>query len=452
MVVRTCVAVVLCLAIGTPAVAQHWSVDARQIALGAVGGGNGNLAAEMMARKAKRYRVIPIPLGLIQTLRKPSVFNPTRDDFDLVKAIEYASSPLHLQIGRDSNEAFSGRSLVTDLANADLSRDLNTYRGFVPSNQPAYEGLASPVWGGTIRVSGDDDGPFQGIFLGGGPYLSIRTSATIDQRIIDTLSSSTDVYFRNSSFLLANDTTGQVAASYVGGYRGHFGINTIDERDGVYVGINYRYLHGFRLEDIEAGVRLDTDTDGLLTFNPLLPNPLFVSRNESTSGRGFAIDFGIGAVVRGFEASFGINGVANRIDWTGVEQRTYAMGNLFLGDDVVIKTPPIPLPDMRVELPKDYRAHGGYRTELWYGMVEYAKGFQGDSVRTGIEFSPGPFALRAGSMYVRDQWHPAVGAGLNFTRRVGLDVALYGSASNAARERRQSIAVSIRIMDEDAFP
>ena len=450
-VVRTFAVLVLCLAGAAPAVAQNWSFDARQIALGSVGGGNENLAAQLMADQ-KGYRSIVIPLGLIQVPRKPSLFNPTSDDFDIVKAIEYASSPLHFQIGRDSNEAFTGRSFVVDIANAGLSRDLNTYRGFVPSNQPAYEGLASPVWGGTLRVVGDEDGPFQGIYIGAGPYLAMRTQASIDQRIIDILGSATDVYFQNSAFQLSNDTTAQVAASFVGGYRGRFDIGTDGERDGVYAGFNYRYLRGFRLEDFDASVRLDTDGNGLLTVNPFLPSPLFVSRNQSTSGTGFAIDFGIGAIVKGVEASFGINGVNNRIDWKDVERRTYAMGNLFLGDDVIVQTPPVPVGDMRIELPVDYRAHGGYRNDFVYGMVEYGRGFQGTSLRAGLELGRGPVVVRGGGMYIREQWNPTVGVGFNLSRRAGIDVALYGTTGNAARERRQSIAVSIRIMDDDNRP
>lgn len=450
-VVRTVVVLAACLAGAVPAFAQNWSFDARQIALGSVGGGNENLASQMMADQ-KGYRSIVVPIGLIQVLRKTSLFNPSSNDFDLVKAIEYASSPLHFQIGRDRDESTSGLSFAVDIANANLSRDLNVYRGFVPSNQPAYEGLASPVWGGTIRVSGSEHGPFQGIYIGAGPYLAIRTQAAIDQRLIDILSSSTNVYFRHSALELGNDTTGQVAASFVGGYRGRFGIGTGGERDGIYAGFNYRYLRGFRLEDIDASVRLDTDGNGLLTVNPLLPSPLFVSRNQSRSGTGFAIDFGIGAVVKGVEASFGINGLDNRIDWKDVERRTYAMGNLFLGDDIFVQTLPVPVGDIRIELPVDYRAHGGYRNDVVYGMVEYGRGFQGKSLRAGLELRAGPVAVRGGGMYAREQWNPTVGAGFDFTRRVGLDVALYGTTGNAARERRQSIAVSIRVMDDDNRP
>lgn len=449
--IRTLSAVVVCLVWAAPSFAQNWSFDARQIAMGSVGGGNENLASQMMS-DAKGYRSIVVPLGLFQVLRNRDIFKPESDEFDIVKAVEYASAPLHYQFNRDTNESVSGRRFVVDVANAELSRDLNAYRGFALSNQPAAEGLASPDWGKTFRFSGDEDGPFQGIYIGAGPYLAMRTAASIDDRIIQTFGSDSNIYFPNSAFQIGNDTTAQIAMSIVGGYRARLAIGTEGSRDGVYVGANYRYLHGFRMEDADLAVRLDTDGAGLLTVNPFLPSPLLVTRNSAESGRGFAIDFGIGVVSRGFEASFGINGIANRIDWTDVERRTYFLGNLLLGEDEFVETPPVVIGDMRLELPKDYRAHGGYRADRFYGMVEYGHGFQGDSFRAGAEYGLGAIDVRGGMMFVREQWNPSYGVGFNLTDRFGIDVAMYGTTANVARVRRQAIAISLRFMQDDARP
>jgi hypothetical protein len=432
----------------SPAFAQNWSFDARQIAMGSVGGGNENLASQMMS-EAKGYKSIVLPFGLFQVLRNLDVFKPDSDEFDIVKAIEYAAAPLHYQFERDTNEAVSGRAFVVDVANAELSRDLNAYRGFALSNQPVAEGLASPSWGKLIRITGEDGGPFQGVYVGAGPYLAIRAGAAIDDRIIQTFGSATDVYFPNTAYQIGTDTTGQIALSVIGGYRGRFDLGTGGDRDGVYVAANYRYLHGFRMEDMDLAVRLDTDGTGLLTVNPFLPSPMFVTRNTAESGRGFAIDFGVGFVARGFEASFGVNGIANRIEWTDVSRTTYQLGNLFFGDDEFLETGPVPVADMRIELPKDYRVHGGYRTPNGiYSMVEYGHGFQGDTFRSGAEIRLGTIDLRGGAMYVRESWNPTVGAGFNLSENVGIDVALYGTTANIARERRQAIAVSLRFMQD----
>jgi hypothetical protein len=78
-------------------------------------------------------------------------------------------------------------------------------------------------------------------------------------------------------------------------------------------------------------------------------------------------------------------------------------------------------------------------------MSEYAHGFQGDSLRGGAEYRAGLVELRGGGVYSRDMWNPTGGVGLNLSPRVGLDVALYSTAANAARERRAAVAVSLRI-------
>ena len=78
-------------------------------------------------------------------------------------------------------------------------------------------------------------------------------------------------------------------------------------------------------------------------------------------------------------------------------------------------------------------------------MSEYAHGFQGDSLRGGAEYRAGLVELRGGGVYSREMWNPTGGVGLNFAPRVAVDVALYSTAANAARERRAAVAVSLRI-------
>jgi hypothetical protein len=431
-----------CLVSVSSALAQNWSFDARSVALGAVSGKD-NLASRMV-EEHRRYRTIVIPLGLFQVLSDLDRFKPESEEFDFVRAIEYAASPLHYQFGRDQESA-SGRELFTDIRSATLSRDLSDYRGYKLSNQPVAEGLASPSWGATIRVTGDRGGPFQGVYVGAGPYLSMRAAGTIDQRVIDILASEDPLRFPNTQYPLASDTQGQIAMAITGGYRGRFEIaNPGSDRDGIYTAVDFNYLHGFRYEAAAANLRLDTDSEGRLTINPLLPSPLVISRTAAESGRGFAIDFGIAAVVHGFEVGFGVNGIANRINWTDAEQTTYLLGNLFLGQDFV-ESGPFAASDVRVELPKDYHVNGGYHADSWSVMSEYAHGFQGDSLRGGAEYRAGLVELRGGGVYAREMWNPTGGVGLNLAPRVGLDVALYSTAANAARERRAAVAVSLRI-------
>jgi hypothetical protein len=426
------------------AAAQGWTFDARKIAMGNAAGGDH--PASRMIDEDREYRAIVIPLGLIQVFKNRNIFNPDSDEFDIVKAIELASSPLHYQFGRDSaSESSAGRQLVLDIRNAQLSRDLNAYRGFVPARQPVAEGLSHSAFGATIPVYRGDGGTSHGIFVGAGPYFSMRTSADIDQDLIDVLSSETDIYLPNTQFTIGVGTRGQMAAAITGGYRGRFGFaNAVNERDGVYVAVDYNYLWGFRYEDIDTDLRLDTDGAGLLTFTPGVL-PLTLGRDTSTSGRGFAIDMGVGVVSGAIEAGFGVKGIANRINWTEVDRRTYALGNLFTGNGDFVEGVPIPADDVRTELPKDYRGYVGVRSESTFVAADFAHGFQGNSFHVGAEQGLGFLDVRGGLIYTRDNWHPTGGVGLNFSERVGLDLALFGTSSNVQRERRWALAASIRI-------
>ena len=443
---RTAALCVCALLVAGAAEAQNWQADARRIALGNAGG-SGDISSRVLAGQ-RDYRAIVLPIGLTQVLRNLDVFRPDSEEFDIIKSIEYASSPLHYIIGRDDTESDSGRQFVIDIRNATLSRDLNTYRGLELSNQPAAEGLASPSWGATFNFI-RADATRHGIYVGAGPYLSLRTALDIDDRIIQTLNSNTNVYFPNARLQLGNATRGQAALALTGGYRAWFAAGGSAERDGIYAAFDYHYLRGLRYEDIDTRLRLDTDGSGLLTTlplaSPVFTPPLLVSRAHATSGNGFAIDVGVGAAINGWEAGVGINGIGNRIDWTGVRRRTHALGNVFIGEDLFVETPDVPVADVRVELPVDYRFHGGYQSEGWSALAEYGRGFNGDSFHGGAEYRLGVIDLRGGGLYSRETWQPTAGVGFNFGPRVSLDVAVFGTSANAARERRTAIAASLRL-------
>jgi hypothetical protein len=430
----------LALLAAVPAAAQNWELDARKIAMGATGN---NDIADRALDEQRPYRSITLPIGLIQVVKDLDIFRPGSDDFDLIRAIEYSASPFHYIIGRDSSESDAGQRLVVDIGNAEISRDLNAYRGFVPTRQPAVEGLAAPTWGGTFRVAGDREATNHGIFVGAGPYLAMRTGFDIDQRIIDTLASSTNVYFPNTRLSLTNQTTGQFAVAITGGYRGRYQVADSASRF-VILAVDYHHLQGFRLENVDTQVRLDTDNTGLLTVTPTNPTPLFISRDTATSGLGRAVDLGLAVVVDGWEAGFSANGIGNSITWKDVVRESRFFGNLFLGQDELIEGPDVAIGDVDVELPVDYRVRGGHRGERLSAVAEYGHGFNGDSFRGGVEYRLGAIDVRGGAYYGREKWQPTAGVGLNFGPRVSLDLALFGTAANIERETRPAIAASLR--------
>jgi hypothetical protein len=431
----------------SPAGAQNWSFDARTIALGGVGS-TSNVAYDMVDQQ-RPYRAIVLPLGLIQVLPNLPKLNPTEDDFDLIRAIEYAASPIHYVFGRDDTD--TGSQFITDIRNGELSRDLNAYRGFVPSSSVSAEGLASPSWGATIKFQDSGSGPFQGIYIGAGPYLGMQTSATVDPALISVLASATPVYVPNTSFYMSNDTVGQTALAVTGGYRARFawpsGVGGGGATEGLYIGANYHYLRGFQYEHVEPDARLDTNAQGLLTVNPALGFPVRIIRNSSRSGNGFAIDMGVAAVMNGWEVGFGVNGIANRIDWTSVERTDYVLDNLFSGGEFQ-DFPTVPVPDVRAELPVDVRANGGYNADAWSAIAEYGHGYNGTTFRGGIEQRLAQVQLRVGSRYIKERWEPTFGAGFNFSDRAGIDAALFGTSANVERKRHWALAVSFRLMTQ----
>ena len=233
-----------------------------------------------------------------------------------------------------------------------------------------------------------------------------------------------------------------------GGYRGRFawpaGVGLGTDREGLYVAANYNYLHGFRYEDLDFRVRMDTNGAGLLTVNPLLPPPVFVSRTSAESGTGMAIDAGVGAVINNWEFGFGAQGIGNRINWTDVERTTYFDASLLAGSGDLIEGVPVPVGDVRVELPIDYRVNVGYDVGGWAAVAEFGRGLQGKSFHGGGEFRFGAIDLRGGAVYSREMWNPAGGLGFNMSERTSLDVAVYSNSANVERKRNPAIAVSIR--------
>ena len=430
------------------ALAQNWSFDARNVGLGGIGS-TSNIAFDMVEEQ-RPYRPIVLPFGLLQILPNLPKLDPTSDEFDLIRAIEYGVSPIHYIVGRDDTSTAS--AFITDLRNGTLSRDLNVYRGFDPSTSTTAEGLASPNWGATIKFKKDPSGAFQGIYVGAGPYFSMQTSAEIDPALADLFASPTPVYIPNTSFYMSNDTVSQFALAVTGGYRGRFALpghsgsgGLYAAPEGLYVGANFHYLRGFSYEHVEPDARLDTDARGLLFVDASKGFPVTITRTTSGEGNGFAIDAGVAAVLGNWELGVGVNGIANRIDWTGVERTRYVLDNLFAGGDF-LDLPTVPVDDTRVELPVDVRTHVAYNAGPWAAIGEFGHGYNGTTVRAGYEQRWDRVQLRGGARYVKERWEPTGGVGFNFTPKFGLDVGLFGTSANLERQRHLGIAVSLRFM------
>ena len=446
--VRTVAASLLVTAVSSTAAAQNWSFDARRIALGGVGD-TGNIAWRLVAEQ-RGYGSIVLPFGLFQVIEDMTIFDPGDDNFNPILAAEYLASPLHYTVNR--NGSGSGQRFVSDIVNGGLSRNLNDYRGFAPASELFAEGLLAPNWGKTFTVRDAGDGNFHGIYVGAGPYLSIRTNNVIDPGLVALLASDVDVFQPNTGFLITDDTTDQFALAITGGYRARLpfpGRSSVgSRRDGVYVAVNYNYLYGFHYDDFDMAVRFDTDALGLVTVAPTT-EPVAIERLTADRGRGFGIDFGVAFVVDRWDVGFGATGVANRIDWDNVQRESYVLTSLFDESDF-IETPLGPLgEDRRIELPVHYTGNAAYHEDAWSAYAEYAHGFQGNNFHGGLEYRLGRVELRGGGRFARDRWHPSGGAGFNLSPRWSVDVGAFGTSTNIEQTRHVALAMSLRMNPTD---
>ena len=424
-----------CVLTSAPALAQNWSFDARNIGMGGVGS-TSNVAVDMVDEQ-RPYRAIVLPFGLLQVLPNLPKLDPTKDEFDLVRAIEYSASPIHYIVGRDDTNSAS--AFVADLRNGTLNRDLNVYRGFSPVTSITAEGLASPSWGHTFKICDSGNGPFQGIYVGAGPYFSMKTAAEIDPALAAVFASPIPVYIPNTSFYMSNDTESQFALAVTGGYRGRFGWSGAGAGggtgggnralEGVCFGANYHCLHGFSYEHFEPEARLDTNAQGLLFVNIAKGLPVTITRTSASGGPGFAVDAGVAAVIARWQVGFGVNGIANRMTWTDVERTLYVLDSLFAGGEFV-DLPPVTIDDQRVELPVDVRANGSYTADAWTAIAEFGDGYNSTSFRGGFEQQFDRVQPRGGGRYIKERWEGTGGAGFNFSDSFGVDVGLFSTSAN----------------------
>src|SRR5439155_21748462 len=130
-----------------------------------------------------------------------------------------------------------------------------------------------------------------------------------------------------------------------------------------------------------------------------------------------------GAVVDHWEVGFGARGIANRINWNGVEQTTYTLASLVSGNSNFTNTTTVAAGDTRVELPVDYRGDIAYYTDQWTVAAEAGHGFGGGSFHGGLERRFKTIELRGGVRYTVSKWNPTGGIGFNLSPKISFDVA-----------------------------
>ena len=446
---------VLSTALLQPSFAQNLVSDARIVGLG--GAGDANNSASRLVGDQQSYKAIPLPFGLIQVFKNRHFFDPNDPEFDPVRAIEYAADPMHITLKRNSSTA--ANAFVNNLVNGRIDRDLNTYRGFAPSQEIKATGLISPSFGKTIRVVGDKTSErSHGIYVGAGPYMSLGTALSFDPALIAIFASPTPVYSPNTTFQIGDITEGQGALAITGGYRGRVplgaGLSKFGSggsREGIYVSTDFHYLRGIHYDTADLVARFDTDSQGMVTLAPATV-PLTVNRMTSKSGQGFAVDLATAIVTEHWDVGVGVDGIGNRINWKELRGHQYTLPSLAdaalnPGGGVSFTTTSFTpaSTDVRVSLPVRYSGNGGYHTNRWAAMAEVGRGLQGFGLSSGAEYYLGPLTLRGGGRYSRERWHGASGVGLTLFKGFGIDAAAFQTSTNIEENRRISFALSLRL-------
>ncbi len=439
-----CIAVLLLTATASPASAQNYSFDARRIALGGAGG-TPNVASKLVERQ-RRYKSILIPVGMVKLLSDVRVFYPNREDFDFSRAVEYSASPFHFVFGR--SEDITAGSFFRDMVQAQLQSDPNAYRGsgFEPPLVTSAEGLMAMTWGPTFMLS-EGDRSFQSIYVGAGPYLHSQAYADFDSEFERLLNSETDRYAPSARMGIGGGETDELALDITGSYRARFPLFAQDgpgaSRNGMYVQANYHHLQGFRLDEFNAKLQLDTDPNGLFVPNPP-ETPFRLEWETSSKGIGLSLDFGVAFVVNRWDFGAGVSGVANRIKWRDITQHQLVLVSLFNGTEFVHTKLPRTNLTAEIELPVTYTGDLSYNREKWSAYTEYSNGLGGTNFRVGAEYRLGWLELRGAGRYSNDSWYPSVGAGFNLTRNFGVDTAFFGTRTFLEPHAHVGMAISLR--------
>jgi hypothetical protein len=441
----------------SPAAAQNYNLDARVVGMGAVGSTR-NIAAEFFEER-RPYGRIGLPFGSLEVLANKDVFfyDQDKDTFDVFRSMEYARNPFHYTFNRNASN--TGKTLVDDILDGNLNRDLNVYRVFRPARQYVAEGVGFPNWGVTFKFGRseeartaedkrkrDDDG-YHGIYIGAGPYLTTTTDTRVDQALIDVLGSADPIARPDATMAITHATTGQAAAAIIGGYRVYLPHRSQGpRREGLYLSANVAYLIGVRLGDLGTTIRFDTDAAGLLIPTPSTV-PIEVNWLESSQGRGHVVDLGLAVTLGQWDFGLGVNGIGNRITWQDVERKRFQLQSFFDDSEIEeVDAPPVTEP-LRVEVPLNTSTNVAYTTTdgKWSVAAEYSRRFDGNNIQAGAEYRARALEFRGGLRYARDRWHPAGGIGINLGRSVALDAAVFSTSTNVERRRTAALAFSIRI-------
>lgn len=103
----------------------------------------------------------------------------------------------------------------------------------------------------------------------------MRADYGVDSEFEKILNGAGDTYHPAATLDLTGGTRSQLALDITGAYHARFPLFVGDgegaRRNGMYVIANYHYLHGFRYDEVNADLSLQTDAAGMVSPDP--PSP-----------------------------------------------------------------------------------------------------------------------------------------------------------------------------------
>jgi hypothetical protein len=421
----------------TGAQAQSTTGDAREVGLGGVDFAAGILADSPGGSSPQ----FVVPLGLLQLLQDREAFRTGSGRFDPSLVLEYAAVPTHWVIGRQPSPPRA--RFIDDIRSAHLNADLNVYRGFTPDSTIDGAGRLAPTFGKAFTLHRGARVAHQA-YAGAGPYLTIDTAGLFDERLVTLLGSTAETYLPNSTLRIGNRSIGQAALQVTGGYRALLAVGPKIGGGHVELAADYNYLHGFRYEDVNLDLRLDTDDRGLVSLDAPTGAPFAIDRRSSPTGSGLAVDLAATAVFDRWRLAVRADGLGNRLDWRNVEHRIYEMARLGDGGSLA-RVVSASAPDVRVTVPVELRLQGAYRDGAWSAIAELENGFQGTTASAGVERRFSSVELRGGGRFVNGEALPGAGVSLR-AGRVWFDVGAAVTTANIERQRNVIVASSVRIV------
>ena len=244
------------------------------------------------------------------------IYNPNSPKFDPIRAIEYAASPIHYIVGRDTTRRRQAL-FVSDLRNATFSRDLTRYTRIRAGEQrPRPKDSRRRTGAGRSSSIAMGAAAIRASTSARGPTCRCQDHATFDaaadQRPVDRRQrrerDDADHQRRHGPGGARRDS--RLSRPLRVGRR-----DQGSQRDGLYVAANFNYLRGFLYENDVLTVNLVTDRHGPArtrsrTSRSSIRTPAAAPATRSISASASSSTSGRSALAR--------TAIANRIDWTGV--------------------------------------------------------------------------------------------------------------------------------------